>query len=88
MYSILILEISPFSYSVYGSKIFIFCCLVKVTPQILLKIMQKFTTKVYVVSILEWFHVIQVFTLTEAFLGQNVTIIGLWLKIVLTITCQ
>lgn len=47
-----------------------------------------FTIKVYVISILGWFHVIQLITSTEAFLGQNVTIIGLWLNIPHTITCQ
>lgn len=47
-----------------------------------------FTIKVYVISILGWSHVIQLITSTEAFLGQNVTIIGLWLNIPHTITCQ
>ena len=47
-----------------------------------------FTIKVYVISILGWSHVIQLITSTEAFLGQNVTIIGLWLNIPRTITRQ
>ena len=67
---------------------YVFCCLVKVPHQILLKIMHMFTIKVYVISILGCFFVIQLITSTEAFLGQNVTIIGLWLNIPRTITCQ